>query len=96
MNASIAGNNTYGLKIDAKTYEPIYPENTILIICKKSEIRRGDRIIVFLNDGEFFLAEFIHRKAQSLELLSLSNNNKIMSVNINDILFVNKILWASQ
>ncbi len=92
----IGTNSAYILEIDTNDYEAIYKKGTTILLLKNSEIRHGDRIAVFMNDGTKILAEFIHRKAQTIELMSLKNTENNISVRIDDILFINRIAWVSQ
>ena len=88
--------NLYAMEIDNMDYAPLYKFGTTLILAKHSEIRRNDRIAVFKKNGAVMLAEFIHRKTRTLELQTINQPEKNISENIDDILFLSRILWASQ
>ena len=92
----IGTNSAYALEIDTNEYEPLYKKGAIILLLKNSEIRHGDRIAVFFYDGSKVLAEFIHRKAQTIELRSLKNCDNEISAKIDDIAYINRIVWVSQ
>ena len=62
---------------------------------QESEIRRGDRIAVFMSDNSIVIREFVHRTATTLELKDILSADKT-SVNVEDIRIVHRIVWASQ
>lgn len=88
--------NLYAMEIDNTDYAPLYKFGTTLILAKHSEIRRNDRVAFFKKDGAFLLAEFIRRKPRTLELQNLNAPEESFSENIDDILFLSRIVWASQ
>ncbi len=92
----LGANNTYALEIDTTDYEPVYKQNTLILLLKNSEIRKGDKIGVFLKSGEIMLAEFVRRKPDCIVIQSLKNVWLETSVNIADIAYVNRICWISQ
>ena len=93
---TIRTNSAYALEIDTNEYEPVYKKGSTVLLLKNSEIRHGDRIAVFFNDGSKVLAEFMHRKPQTIELLSLKKSENEISVKIDDIAYINRIVWVSQ
>ena len=88
--------NLYAMEIDNTDYAPLYKFGTTLILAKHSEIRRNDRVAVFKKDGDFLLAEFIRSKPRTLALKNLNAPEESFSENIDDILFLSRIVWASQ
>ena len=96
MAFPIRMNGAYALEVDTTEYDPTYKKGTTILVQKNSKIRHGDRIAIFMNDGNKILAEFAFRKSQTIELHSLANHSDILSVKIDDIAFINRIAWASQ
>ena len=89
-------NNLYALEIDTSDYAPLYKFGNMLVLTKNSEIRRNDRVALFKIDGSVNLYEFIHRKPNTIEFMELNNPQNIISVDIKDINFLHRIVWASQ
>lgn len=90
-----ANENLYALDINIDKFAPYYRNGTLLIISKNSEIRCGDRVVVYLNDGNVIINEFIRRTAKTLELKEIIGNENV-SVNISNMNLINRIVWASQ
>jgi len=86
----------YAVGIDVSDYDPVYRKGSKIIAAKNSEIRQGDRIIVFFKDREATIREFVHRTASTLVLGDVTNPENKISANITDIEMVNRILWAEQ
>ena len=87
--------NLYALDINTDQFAPFYRNGTLLILSQESEIRRGDRIAVFMSDNSIVIREFVHRTATTLELKDVLSADKT-SVNVEDIRIVHRIVWASQ
>lgn len=88
--------NLYALEIDTTKYAPLYKSGTLIVLTKNSEIRRNDRVAVFKTDGSVELFEFVHRRPQTIELASVNNPQQLISMNIDEINFLHRIVWASQ
>lgn len=86
----------YAIDIDNDRFAPFYRNGTLLIVCKNSEIRRGDRILIIDKEGVVMVKEFIRRTSSSLETADINNNRRETSLMLSDILLVNRIVWASQ
>lgn len=87
--------NLYALDINTDKFSPFYRNGTLLILSQGSEIRRNDRIAVFLNNNDIVIREFVRRTATTLELKDILSAEK-SSVNVKDIRVVHRIVWASQ
>lgn len=84
------------MEIDNTDYAPLYKFGTTLILAKHSEIRRKT-VAVFKKDGAFFAGRVLPcRKPRTLELQNLNAPEESFSENIDDILFLSRIVWASQ
>jgi hypothetical protein len=88
--------NLYAMEIDNNSCAPLYKFGTMIVLAKNSEIRRNDRVAVFKKDGGIVLAEFIRRKPQTLELQNLNAPEESFSESLDNILFLSRIVWASQ
>lgn len=88
--------NLYSVELDIDNYEPFYRKNTILVLTQNSEIRKGDRIVILLNDGRVLINEFIRRTASTIEVCDLLTPEIETTINIQTISLINRIIWASQ
>lgn len=91
-----AKENIFAAEVSGGKTAPLYPEGTILIISKNSEIRRDDKIIILKTDGNTEIKKFIRRTASTLEVTDVNDGKKELSLPICEIRLINRIVWASQ
>ncbi len=87
-------NNLYAVEIDKNELD--YQLGTILIVTQNSDIRRNDKTIIRLKNDSSVLGKFVRRTAKTIELNDLSKAKKDLSIKIDDIKEINRILWISQ
>lgn len=89
--------NDFTFEIDTYDYEPVYRYGSVLILSSTYEIRRNDRIVVKLRNGDFKMGIFQRRSALKLDLKHLLDANAPeLSIPSEDIEWVSRILWAQQ
>ena len=86
--------NLYALDINTDDFAPFYRCGTLLILSQESEIRCGDRIVVH-TDNNIIIHEFVRRTATTLELKDILSAEKL-SLKVENVRFVHRIVWASQ
>ena len=59
-------------------------------------LRRGDRVVVRTKAGEVMAKELKRRTAKSIELKSLNKEHAARTRPVSEVLWVARILWASQ
>jgi phage repressor protein C with HTH and peptisase S24 domain len=59
-------------------------------------LRRGDRVIVKTRSGEVMLRELKRKTAKTLELQSLNREEAESMLAAEDVVWVARIVWASQ
>jgi phage repressor protein C with HTH and peptisase S24 domain len=59
-------------------------------------LRRGDRVVVKTRDGEVMAKELKRRTAKTVELTSLNPDHGDRAIAASDILWMARIMWASQ
>lgn len=96
MHFPDASSNLYAIDIDVSDFEPFFKNGSAIIVAKNSEIRKNDRIVVILKNGDILIKEFVHRTPSTLVLCDLADFRKEMNVNLVDIELINRILWAGQ
>ena len=88
--------NAYALEISGDSMEPVYREGDIIIVSPNATPRRGDRVVAKTADGQV-LAKVLGRRTQNeVELLSLNPAYETITVPAKDMLWLARILWASQ
>jgi phage repressor protein C with HTH and peptisase S24 domain len=86
----------YALEISGNSMEPVFREGDRIIVAPGLDVRRGDRIVAKTNEGEV-LAKLLGRQtANKVELISFNEDYKPRDLNLGDIEWIARILWASQ
>lgn len=87
---------TYALEITGRDMLPLYRDGDLVIVSPTAQIRRGDRVVVRLNNGDI-IARILHRQtADTVELQALDGSGEPRVFDMNGITWLARILWASQ
>lgn len=88
--------NAYAVEIQGESMLPVYREGDIVIVSPSTSIRKGDRVIVRMTNGEM-MARILHRQsAKTVELSSFNPAEEVRSIEMKDIDWIARIIWASQ
>ena len=93
---AVADEHAYALEVSGNSMEPAYRDGTIILVSPASPIRRGDRVVVKTKDGEVMAKELKRRTSKSIELRSLNPAHKERTLSVDDVLWIARIMWASQ
>lgn len=86
----------YALEITGDSMEPLYREGDRIVVSPTEQVRRGDRVVVKTRDGEV-MAKVLHRQsAKQIELHSLNPAYEPRILDISEIEWMARIIWASQ
>jgi phage repressor protein C with HTH and peptisase S24 domain len=88
--------HVYALKISGDSMHPAYRDGTVIIVSPSATIHRGDRVVVRTRDGEVMAKELKRKTAKSLELKSLNPEHPDRTFTAEEVLWVARIVWASQ
>ena len=88
--------HAYALEISGASMEPAYRDGDVIVVSPAGPIRRGDRVVVRTKDGEVLAKELKRRTAKSIELKSLNAQHPDRTLAASDVLWIARILWASQ
>jgi phage repressor protein C with HTH and peptisase S24 domain len=88
--------NTYGIEVSGNSLEPTYRDGTLLIVSPNASIHRGDRVVVKTKDGKVTVSELKRRTSKLIELRSLDAAATERTVSLRDVLWLQRIVWASQ
>ena len=88
--------HAYALEVSGASMEPAYRNGDMIIVSPGSPIRRGDRVVVRTRSGEVMAKELKRRTAKSIELRSLNAEHPDRTLPASDVLWIARILWASQ
>jgi phage repressor protein C with HTH and peptisase S24 domain len=88
--------HVYALEISGESMHPAYRDGTVVIVSPAAPIRRGDRVVVKTKDGEVIAKELKRKTTKSLELKSLNPEHPDRMLASEDVVWVARIVWASQ
>ena len=88
--------HVYALKISGDSMHPAYRDGTVIIVSPSATIHRGDRVVVKMRDGEVMAKELKRKTAKALELKSLNPEHPDRTLAAEEVLWVARIVWASQ
>ncbi len=92
----IADTHAYALEISGDSMEPIFHDGDTIIVSPSADIRRGDRVVARTRDGEVMAKELARQSARKVELVSLNKAHPDRSLNVEEIDWIARIVWASQ
>ncbi len=76
--------------------EPIFRDGDTIIVSPDAGIRRGDRVVVRTRDGEVMAKELARQSARKVELVSLNQAHPDRTMDVEEIDWIARIVWASQ
>src|SRR5262249_36380172 len=88
--------HAYALEVSGGAMAPIYPDGTVLIVSPAASIRRGDRVLVKTADDAVTVRELKRRTARTVELRSIEPAPAEGGRRAREILWVARVVWASQ
>ncbi len=88
--------HAYALEISGDSMEPVYRDGDTVIVSPQANIRRGDRVVVKTKGGEVMAKLLLRQSARRIELQSLNKQHEDRSLNVDDVEFMGRIVWASQ
>jgi len=93
---AVTDEHAYALEVSGQSMEPAYRDGDIILVSPSAPIRRGDRVVVRTKDGEVLAKELKRKTAKSIELKSLNAQHADRMLALTDVLWIARILWASQ
>ena len=68
----------------------------MIVVSPSAPIRRGDRVVVKTREGEVMAKELKRKTAKAVELRSLNPDHADRSIATDELLWIARIVWASQ
>jgi phage repressor protein C with HTH and peptisase S24 domain len=93
---SVKDEHAYALEISGDSMKPAYRDGDVIVVSPAAPIRRGDRVVVKTKDGEVMVKELRRKTSKSIELKSLNAEHRDRTISTADVLWVARIMWASQ
>src|SRR5271168_1808909 len=93
---AVSDEHAYSLEVSGQSMEPAYRDGDVILISPAAPIRRGDRVVVRTKAGEVIAKELKRRTAKTIELSSLNPEHADRTIAAAEVLWIARILWASQ
>ena len=92
----VTDQNAYALEITGDSMMPVYREGDIIILSPAATVRKGDRVVARLSDGQVMAKIMQRQTSKTLELASFNSNHATKVLDMKDVDWVARIMWASQ
>jgi len=88
--------NAYAMEISGDLMLPAYRDGDVILVSPAAPVRRGDRVVVKTKQGEVMVRELKRQTAKLVELKSLNPDHPERTLPIDEVMWIARILWASQ
>jgi phage repressor protein C with HTH and peptisase S24 domain len=88
--------HVYALEVTGDSMLPVYRDGTVIVVSPSAPIRRGDRVVLGMQDGEVMARELKRRTAKSIELRALGPGQAERTLAVDEVRWIARIVWASQ
>ena len=92
----VTDQNAYALEITGDSMLPVYREGDTIIVSPAATIRKGDRVVVRTVDGQVMAKIMQRQTSKTLELASFNPSHATKVLDMKDVDWIARILWASQ
>ena len=86
----------YALEVTGDSMLPLYRDGDRIVVSRNEQVRRGDRVVVKTRDGEVMAKILARQTANVVELHSLNPQHPPRLVDMPDVEWIARIMWASQ
>ncbi len=86
----------YALEITGDSMLPVYREGDTIIVSPGATLRKGDRVVVKTSDGQVMAKIMQRQTAKTIELASFNTAHVTKTLDMKDVDWVARIIWASQ
>jgi phage repressor protein C with HTH and peptisase S24 domain len=93
---SVSDEHAYALEISGDSMRPAYRKGDVIIVSPAAPVRKGDRVVVKTKDGEVMVKELRRKTTKEVELKSLNADHRDRTLPMSDVLWIARIVWASQ
>jgi len=90
------GAGVYALEVQGESMLPLYRDGDVLIVEPGAQIRRYDRVVVRTRQGEAMVKVLVRQTSKAIELMSLNPEHPGRTIDMSDIDWIARIIWASQ
>ncbi len=92
----VSDENAYALEISGDSMAPLYRDGDRIVVAPDSPPRKGDRVVVKTRSGEVLAKELGRVTAHTIELISLNPAYDNRVLDQAEVMWMARIVWASQ
>jgi phage repressor protein C with HTH and peptisase S24 domain len=92
----VSDDHAYALEISGDSMLPTYRDGDVIVVSPAAPVRRGDRVVVKTKKGEVMVKELKRQTAKQVELKSLNPSHAERTLSHNDVIWIARVVWASQ
>lgn len=92
----VTDEHAYALEISGDSMKPAYRDGDIIVVSPGAPVRRGDRVVVKTRSGEVMVKELRRKNSKNIELKSLNSEHRDRTLPMIEVLWIARIMWASQ
>ncbi len=92
----VTDNTAYALEITGDSMLPVYREGDTIIVSPGATLRKGDRVVVKTTDGQVMAKVMQRQTAKNVELASFNKDHDTKTLDMKDVDWIARIIWASQ
>jgi phage repressor protein C with HTH and peptisase S24 domain len=93
---AVSDEHAYAMEISGDSMLPAYRRGDVIVVSPAAPVRRGDRVVVKTRNGEVMVKELKRKTAKSIELQSFNPAHPNRTLPLSDVLWMARIVWASQ
>lgn len=92
----LGDDRAFALEVQGDSMLPLYRDGDVLIVAPNAGIRKGDRIVARLTNGEVVAKELRRRTARTIELASLNPEHEDRMVPLAEVAWMARVMWVRQ
>ncbi|MFY8039749.1 MAG: LexA family transcriptional regulator [Bosea sp. (in: a-proteobacteria)] len=92
----ISDERIYALEINGESMMPLYRDGDTIIVSPSAPVGRGDRVVVRTIGGEVMAKELKRKTLKTVELASLNPEHPDRVLQLSEVSFIARVIWASQ
>ena len=92
----VTDEHAYALEVSGDSMRPVYRAGDLIIVSPGTQVRKGERVVVKTNDGEVLVKELRKKTTKAVDLKSLNPEHKDRLIPMNELLWIARIVWATQ
>lgn len=93
---AVEDEHAYALEISGDSMQPAYRDGDVIVVSPSAPVRRGDRVVLKTQEGEVLAKELKRRTGKAIELKSLNPDHAERIVPASEVVWIARIVWASQ